>query len=82
MDAATLSSGLSVTQIPLISILLGFLGAWMITFLILALHSPAQHPADSQQERVHTALRSQVTASKGEAAQGATSAEEVTQIVG
>lgn len=47
----------SITQFPLIGILLGLLGAWMITFFILALRSGSQHPVEPQEGQVRAAIQ-------------------------
>lgn len=39
-----------VAQFPLISILLGFLSIWMITFLILAFRSSSSHLQEQEEE--------------------------------
>ena len=79
MDIFSTTLAPSVAQFSLMGILLIFLGAWMITFLLLALRSTSQQPVDAQQERVRPASRTQV-ASNMEAPLGVEGAEEVTQI--
>ena len=79
MDIFSIALSPSVAQFSLMGILLVFLGAWMITFLMLALRSTSQQPVDAQQERVHSASRAQVT-SNMEASLEVENAAEVTQI--
>ena len=60
MNLFSITLSPSIAQFLLMGILLVFLGAWMITFLMLALRSTSQQPVDAQQERVRSASRTQV----------------------
>jgi hypothetical protein len=79
VDIFSITLSPSIAQFSLMGILLVFLGAWMITFFMLALRSTSQQLVDAQQERGRPASRTQATSTM-EASLEVGVAEEVTQI--